>query len=962
MSKLRFLAVIAALCSAVAVQGAVSLTGDTNAPATSMYPLGEKVELIYQVSGLKPGQSDLTLELNIVDQNEKTLRKFSVPVKADANGKWTGKVNPPCDQLGFYRVHSKLSNGVTLPKLASRKAGYLTYAVVFGEKRYKEYPMEETFFGNHGPSFGFHRMIGLRWGYKGANWSVLESRKPGEYVNNPDADKVDLLGKLPEWKEYYQTNQNPLPDWMLNEKYRITKNGKWARFTPEGEKLYADYLKVFAKNYAKQIKKNQPRAFIQITWEPHFPWNFSGTAQDLVNIHRNAYQAIHEAAPDAWVIGPTGAGLNTLEWHRELFEAGLLKYIDAISIHPYYAFPPEQNGMVETVRTFKAMVREFAGRDMDIHGNEAGFATHELPERENMQMYGIVRSNLILLGEGFKSNMVFYSHDYWGEPGYGYTYNLNPKCEWGTDKVAPKPVVPAIGAAAYFLNGHASAGAIEYLGDTAWGYAYQRKDGFTTLALWDYSGNPREIEIPVGRSEIELGDMMGNTRKVRTNDGNLKLALTEAPVYVIDADPAIWGRGAVKTVAIDQSRLNGISGCAVAVNGKINAREKDLNGILQLSGDKKMNLKPLEQKISVKAGQSAPYAFNLLLPGNLPEGKYPLTVKLLVNGKSMAANGVLLHAKSPVAVNSVLPEFRNGKKCLKINMSELAGADTAGTLETKITGNPDGRKRIRFKLAKGSTADVLCIYDDLDANPLKNNDLELTVVTDSGYRFKQNFKVNFLAAAYRPDIKIDGNFSDWNNVPSYPFDPSMIQDDAKIYQGRKDLDASISFAWNDDYLLFYVDVRDDVFHQPHTGWQTWNGDSLQMGFTKSVLYKETGNMYQDKMNVAYSEIDFALTKKGPEVFRTVTFDNDRFPIAQVSLKDAPLRVVKTPLPEGGVRLQYEVAVPWKFLNMAKAPVPGQRLGWAMTVNDRDDPKGMLANLEAFQLKKPEQFGIIVLTK
>ena len=272
------------------------------------------------------------------------------------------------------------------------------------------------------------------------------------------------------------------------------------------------------------------------------------------------------------------------------------------------------------------------------------------------------------------------------------------------------------------------------------------------------------------------------------------------------------------------------------------------------------------------------------------------------------------------------------------------------------------RKSINFNLAPKQTKELICLFNDLEVNSLKRENLELTVTTDSGNRSKYKTKINFLNAVYRPNIKIDGDFADWQGIVINPFDPSMIKDDTKIYQGRKDLDASIAFAWNDKYLLFYVDVRDDVFFQPHSGWLTWNGDSLQMAFTKAVNYKKTGNMYQDKMDLAYSEIDFALTPKGPEVYRTITFSPKKFPVAQVALKDAPLSVKKTLNSDGSVRLQYEVAIPWSFLNITKTPTNGQCIGWTMTVNDRDQKKGALANLEAFKLKKPEQFGTIVLTK
>ena len=38
--------------------------------------------------------------------------------------------------------------------------------------------------------------------------------------------------------------------------------------------------------------------------------------------------------------------LGSLGYHRELFELGLLKYADVFDLHPYVAYPPEQNGLL----------------------------------------------------------------------------------------------------------------------------------------------------------------------------------------------------------------------------------------------------------------------------------------------------------------------------------------------------------------------------------------------------------------------------------------------------------------------------------------------------------------------------------------------------------------------------------------------------------------------------------------
>lgn len=124
------LSVLLILGTLAAARAEVKLTGDTSRPNVSLFPLGENIELTFKASGLKSDET-LTLALDIVDQNGRTLKKVSVPVAADTNGTWTGRTaDVPCDRMGFYRVLGQLSNGVKIGKLGSRPEGCLTYAVV----------------------------------------------------------------------------------------------------------------------------------------------------------------------------------------------------------------------------------------------------------------------------------------------------------------------------------------------------------------------------------------------------------------------------------------------------------------------------------------------------------------------------------------------------------------------------------------------------------------------------------------------------------------------------------------------------------------------------------------------------------------------------------------------------------------------------------------------------------------
>jgi hypothetical protein len=120
--------------------------------------------------------------------------------------------------------------------------------------------------------------------------------------------------------------------------------------------------------------------------------------------------------------------------------------------------------------------------------------------------------------------------------------------------------------------------------------------------------------------------------------------------------------------------------------------------------------------------------------------------------------------------------------------------------------------------------------------------------------------------------------------------------------------------------------------------------------------RRTGNDLADKGNRhRMSEINFALTAKGPEAYRTVSFDDQKFPLALLAAKDLPL-VVR----HHGNRLIYEAAIPWKTLGTGAPPKDGL-LGFALSVNDRDDIKQVDPTaLSAFQLKDTRKFGLMIL--
>jgi len=152
-----------------------------------------------------------------------------------------------------------------------------------------------------------------------------------------------------------------------------------------------------------------------------------------------------------------------------------------------------------------------------------------------------------------------------------------------------------------------------------------------------------------------------------------------------------------------------------------------------------------------------------------------------------------------------------------------------------------------------------------------------------------------------------------------------------------------------------------VFMQPYTGLRTWNGDSVQMGLAREINIKDRSNNFEALTKEAYSEIDYALTEKGVEIYRTVSFNEKTHKIGLVQAAEGIVcKIAKNPAGQG-VRIIYQIAVPWAQMNMT---AERGRFYWTASINDRDNPKQFISALEIFPLKDqaPNLFGTVTLAK
>lgn len=786
---------------------AAALTAVTSNPSNNFFVAGHEAKATLTAKGLAAGEKR-PVRLDVYDFTyTNRVAMVSGEIVADAKGEWRGEFILPSGRYGVYLVRP-VAAGLELPKRGTVPKGAFTYAVLADPSGMPDIAPWDAFLGLHGGNYS--------WMYQ--RGGLGDARKPSE-----DRFVVANLHSFNKGTDFWQS---VLTNGAVQAKYRadVTEYVKAAVAAGGGK---------------------QERRFYEPTWEANL---YTPNAETLVNVHRIAWEVIHELDPDAYVGAPTSAGINDLAFLRSLFDLGLAKYMNAFAVHPYIAAPPEVNGLVDTVRSLKRMLREYMGRDVPMIGTESGFNEPNSPLGEKTKLTGQLRQNLILFGEGFLWNLPFYGYDFGAdandqsEGDYGVCYNpLYPKHRWGPREVQPRPVFGALAAFGRLTEGHRPTCPIEWLGETVLGYAFADKDdSHCVIALWDWGERGTEVEIPVGRGAIDVADVMGNVTRRKTAGGTLKLALSEYPQYILDADPAVWGKAA---------------------------------------------------QTELKWG----------------ERKY-----------TSASD------RAPVGITGLAPSFASGGPGVAVTLENRADEPRVVALETRIPGEPDARVKKSVSFTARQTQRVEVAFDGFTPDPTVFFDVEARVVPEKGMVATAADSFNFLP------------------VPS-----------SFAFDGGK----TVSLGHDARFLTFDLFIPDPTPTNGWTGWDSWKGDCVQVGLAKSALKTRTQNDLADNAAEAKSEITFALTPNGPEMYRTITWDPKRFPCdthlaGQIDLKEAPLTVEKT-----AKGFRYRASVPWTFLNLS-APKPGDTFRFAFQFNDREPGNRSLKESKGFELKQaaPKKFG------
>ncbi|MBQ2630468.1 MAG: family 20 glycosylhydrolase [Kiritimatiellae bacterium] len=640
------------MTSLIACMFAAVLVGETSHPVHSFYAEGTPVEVEFAMSGMKPGEKR-TLDVSVTDERDRSVGAFKDDVVADGEGNWRKKYTMPSSRLGFYRVRAKAGDA-ELPKVGSRPKGILTYAVVHDPEKRPFIAERDAFFGMFGNPFGdadLRPWAGMHRDIDGGHPAKNEKDYKKEYARR---EKFAVYGTITASR--LRTDVAPYIEDEADRKALMKHTWPWELVeTPEGEALYRKGLTSLAKAAVAHPwpHTDQPRIY-EIFWEPDLTMK---NPAHLVKTAAIAYETIHAADTNALVAVPTFAGTGTGVLLRRCLDAGLGKYMDVFSIHPYVGYPPDAQDFVGKLRAMRSMIREATGRDVPMVATESGAGADGLtPGKELLQLDGQVTCHLTTLGEGFLFHNAFHGFDYNvttmtnGDIGISYNLCLYTR-RWNPNRVSPRPAVAGLSAASWILDGKRPTCRIEWLSEESRGYAYADAKDNCVIALWDWTDPDEPVTLPVGRDEIEVADIMGNVTKMKTAKGELTIKIGRSPQYILDPDPAIWGRAAQAKLKWSERKrvraadlapaevveiLPTLKDGALALRTEIRNRTEgalrceivtSVSGSRSGESKRALTLKPGEQMADVTSVAG-------LLGG--PFDEHSVDVKVLVDGKEVA--------------------------------------------------------------------------------------------------------------------------------------------------------------------------------------------------------------------------------------------------------------------------------------------------------------------------------------
>jgi hypothetical protein len=510
-----------------------------------------------------------TLAWHIADYTGKVHASGTIAV---SEGTTTASLTCSSTISGYFAVSAKLDkSGATEPQQGSRPAGYAAFGVL---------PNVADYVPDFSTSLDTRRIglvgaqdveadtglqpinedLGTSWIMTSRSMSLTEPKSAGQY--NPATYQIDP--SLKEGKLARVVYMNGIPYWAST----APSADAVGSYPPKSFTAFQSYSALVGEESARIHKDyipNQHKNYYQVTWEPDPgpSTEWKGTDAQFVELYKSVWEGVHSTDPDAATLGPATQSLGICaSWLERLAPLGFAKYLDAVSCHGYYivgassALPPEAGNLPAKVQALRETMGSVMPAGTKLFVTETGIGypmgshySSTFPTAAVLTEHAeaVVRTHLIMLGEGVDTSFVFYSADFMTHCGFGVYFNLNVTTNAASGNLQPKPTAMAVAAATRLVDGSRSLGALTNLPSGGYGYSFLLADSSHVMtALWAHNSTfnaSESYELQVAAAgtsgDVLMFDTMGNPKSVAYTNGLLKVTISEMPIYVLSSDAAV---------------------------------------------------------------------------------------------------------------------------------------------------------------------------------------------------------------------------------------------------------------------------------------------------------------------------------------------------------------------------------------------------------------------------------------
>ena len=372
------------------------------------------------------------------------------------------------------------------------------------------------------PRPGEMRMLaaaGFHWIRIDFGWSATE-RSRGRY----DFRAYDhLLATL----ERYHIR----PLWILDYGNPLYEHGL-APATPAARRAFCRWV-------AAAVRHFHGHGVLWEMWnEPNGTfWSPRRNVRAYIKLALDVGKTIRRVAPHALYAGPALAGMD-LPFLRKCFQAGLLGYWDAVTIHPYRNGRPES--VIADYRKLRAMITRYAprGKKIPIISSEWGYSSRWVKSNDAIQARYMAREFLVNLYQGIPLSIWYDWHNDGSNPKnsedhfglVNFTYHPGR-----TPIYTPKPAYLAARTLATQLAGCRFVKRMKIGGADDYVLLFQGPKG-KCLAAWTTSRQEHHVVLPLASGRYRLTNETGTKmRTILAQANQIHLSLSHDPEYIQNA-------------------------------------------------------------------------------------------------------------------------------------------------------------------------------------------------------------------------------------------------------------------------------------------------------------------------------------------------------------------------------------------------------------------------------------------